>query len=146
MKTIALTAALLFAAPTAWANNLSGKWSLPGGGHARIQQNGDGLTKVVAKVKNGKKSYRLVLKGRVAYVKVGSDGGLGLDAKARSFPIRWEGKRCEVRNPRLAALGSLSDGSRGREYRTRGWLRGSIYCGGQNTWRTWLVDLSGTWK
>lgn len=138
---------LLAAGPAAWAaRSLSGEWTLPGQVKANIDQKESGLTRAVVRLTRDGRPLKVRIKGEVAYVKIGADGGLGFTGTAASFPVTWHGKRCAVKDARLAVLGELREQKSGREYRAQGTLHGYVHCGGKNTWQRWVADLTGNWR
>jgi len=148
MRALYVITAVLWMPTMAWAasHDLSGHWSLPRSAQATIEQNRSGEAKAVVQIMRGKRSIRLVITGEVSYVKLGTDGGLGFTGQGESFSIRWHGKRCVVKDPRLAVLGELVDDNESRRYHADGALHGDVYCRGKNTGKRWVADLSGSWQ
>lgn len=130
--------------------DLDGKWVAPGGNRLAIapakgKSDSKRAVKVTARIKRHKHTVTLRFAGETAYVKVGADGGLGLTASGRPFAIRWQGRRCTVKKPRISVIGEL-DASGEHIYDASGTLHGKIFCRGKDTQQLWVVDLTGTWK
>ncbi|MCA9667445.1 MAG: hypothetical protein KC503_17720 [Myxococcales bacterium] len=144
---IAAIVCFSFIAPnTAFATDLDGVWTLPSGKTMRIKKSADGKAQAATKLTVGKRHVRLVFKGTVEYIKVGTTGGLGVSALARSFAIRHHGKQCVVKSPKLAVIGELKNAGKRKQYKASGYVSGYIFCGGENTWTRWAANVGGLWS
>lgn len=146
MRTTITAFLAVFLVPgVASAKDLMGRWVLPSGQQATVSKTATGA-RVVTTVKVQRRTVRLVLKGTMEDVRVGGQGGLGITATARSFWLRHQGRRCMVKAPQLAVIGDLVPvAGKGLRYKATGWVKGHIYCGGENTWALWSANVSGEW-
>lgn len=147
MRTSLIAMSLLIVPASSWAAtpSLSGKWTLPDKSVAMIKQQRGGSAEATVELSQPGKPVKVRVSGSVAYARLGGDGGLGFTGTAKAFPIKWHGKRCQVKSARLAVLGDLIKNGSEREYRAEGSLHGYVHCGGKNTWERWVADLSGNW-